>query len=206
MKDALKTFTLFLVFFCFASVAFGQSTIKTKAKVLTVDMGQPGCVISVVDYYGGHLDSRMKKTAGYWVDVSPVHSTLGKLGVNFECQVGADLDGAAQAFGASWDSNRKTWRIYYKGDDEKILSHVSRIYQLKSKNAVGFLTTTDQINGEESQRVRFYSFCLFHEKSAVCGDGQSMKLEEPRGDYLPYILHILRSVEFIEAPNDGGNG
>lgn len=205
MKEKLSALALLFAMLCPTSVAFAQSTAEVKTKVLSVDMGQPGCAISVVDYYGGHLDSRMQKTAGYWVDAPPVHSTRGKLGVNFECQVGTDFDNAAQAFGASWDTNKNIWKLYYKGDDEKILSHVSRIYQLKSKNAVGFLTTTDQINGEEGRRVRFYSFCLFHNKAAVCGDGQSMKLEDPKSDYLPYILRILRGVSFIDTPKDDSN-
>lgn len=205
MKQKLKIATLFWVLLCSTSVAFGQPATGAKHKVLSVDMGQPGCAISIVDYYGGHLDSRMQKNAGYWVDTPPVHGAVSKLGVNFECRVNRQFDNAAQTYGASWDSGGKVWRLYYKRDDEKILAPVSKIYQLQSRNAIGFLRTTDQINGEEDQRVRFYSFCLFREKTAICGDGQSMRLEEPKGDHLPFILRILRSVTFVDDQNGGAN-
>lgn len=188
-----------------ASIAFSRPVIGVKYRTLSVDMAQPGCAISVIDYYGGHLESRMKKTAGYWVDTPPIRSTLGRFGVNFECQVGKDFDDAARTYGASWDADRKIWKPYYKGDDEKILAPVSRIYQLESKNATGFLVTADQINGEENLRVRFYSFCLFHGEVAVCGGGQSMRLERQKEDYLPFILRVLRGVSFNDDRNDGGN-
>jgi len=145
------------------------------------------------------LQSGMPKNASYWTDVPPVHSTLDKFSIDFECQVSQELENAAPNFGARWDERESIWRLYYGDEnDKKILPPVSQIYQIKSRNAVGFLRTTDQINGDEAQRVRFYSFCLFHGKAAVCGTGQSMRLEEPKGDYLPAIVRILRSVSFID--------
>lgn len=90
--------------------------------------------------------------------------------------------------------------LYFENDIERqLVAPVSRIYQLRSKNATGFLKTTDQINGEENQRVRFYGFCLFHADKAVCGEGQSMRLAEPKGNYLPYILRVLQSVSFVDS-------
>jgi len=190
---------LFCMLQCGTSVVFAQQNAGTGRQVLSVDMGQPGCAISVTDFYGGHLQSGMPKNASYWTDVPPVHSTLDKFSIDFECQVSQELENAAPNFGARWDERESIWRLYYEDEnDKKILPPVSQIYQIKSRNAVGFLRTTDQINGDEAQRVRFYSFCLFHGKAAVCGTGQSMRLEEPKGDYLPAIVRILRSVSFID--------
>ncbi len=199
MKQNLLVIALLLSQICLTQVAFGQSTIAVKHEILSVDMGQPDCAISVVNYFDGHLASRMKMTAGYWTDTPPVQSTLGDFGIRFECQIGQQFDDAAQTYGAQWNEGKKKWDLYYEdANDSKILPPVSRIYQLKSRNASGFMRTTDQINGEEDQRVRFYSFCLFHDKAAVCGTGQSMRLEEPKGDYLPFIMRVLRSVNFVD--------
>jgi hypothetical protein len=204
MKEKLSALALSFSVLCPASVAFAQSTAEVKAKVLSVDMGQPGCAISVIDYFDGHLASRMKMTAGYWTDVPPVQSTLGDFGIRFKCRIGQQFDDAAQTYGAQWDGGGGIWKLYDEdASDRKLLSPVSRIYQLKSPNAAGFLRTTDEIRGDEDQRVRFYSFCLFHEKAAICGEGQSMKLDEPKGDYLPAILRILRSVRFVEDRKRG---
>jgi len=167
-------------------------------------MGQPGCAISVVNYFDGHLASRMKMTAGYWTDTPPVQSTLGDFGIRFKCRIGQQFDDAAQTYGAQWDEGKRVWKLHDEdASDRKLLLPGSRIYQLKSSNATGFLRTTDEVSGDEDQRVRFYSFCLFHEKTAVCGEGQSMKLEEPKGNYLPAILRILRSVSFVDDRKGG---
>lgn len=199
MKRKLIVIVLLFSQVCLAQIAFGQSTIAVKHKLLSVDMGQPGCAISVIDYFDGHLESRMKMTAGYWTDTPPVQSTLGDFGIRFKCRINQQFDDAAQTYGARWDEVKRIWKLYDEdGSDRKLLPPVSRIYQLKSSNATGFLRTTDEISGDEDQRVRFYSFCLFHEKTAICGKGQSMKLEEPKGDYLPEIMRILRSVSFID--------
>ncbi|PMS22161.1 hypothetical protein C0Z18_06575 [Trinickia dabaoshanensis] len=199
MRRKLPVVALFFAEICSDQFAFGQLTIAVKHEVLSVDMGQPGCVISVVDYFDGHLASRMKMTAGYWTDVPPVQSTLGDFGIRFKCRIGQQFDDAAQKYGAQWDEGGRIWKLYDEdASDRKLLRPVSKIYQLKSPNATGFLRTTDEISGDENQRVRFYSFCLFHEKAAVCGEGQSMKLKEPKGDYLPAILRILRGVSFVD--------
>jgi len=199
MKRRLLTIILFFSQICSAQTAFGQSTIAVKHEVLSVDMGRPGCAISVINYFDGHLASRTKMTAGYWTDTPPVQSTLGDFGIRFKCQIDQQFDDAAQTYGARWDEGKRIWSLYDENEsDRKLLLPVSRIYQLKSSNATGFLRTTDEVSGDEDQRVRFYSFCLFHERTAVCGEGQSMKLEEPKGSYLPAILRILRSVSFLD--------
>ena len=198
MKKGMMNLTLYCVLQCCASAAFSQSNVGGSRQTLSVNMGQPECNISLTDLYGGHLETGMPKNASYWVDAPPVHSSLGQFGIDFECQVDREPNSVAHDFGAQWDEREKKWRLYYEDEnDRKILPSVSRIYQVRSKNAVGFVRTTDQINGEESLCVRFYSFCLFHNRSAVCGSGQSMRLEEPRGDYMPLIINILRSVSFV---------
>ncbi|WP_206952526.1 hypothetical protein [Trinickia acidisoli] len=200
MKKKIMTAMLLVILqCCCAHVAFSQSSIEAKHHILSVDMGAPGCAIDIADLYGGYLKSGMPKNASYSTDVPPVRSTLERFGINFECQTDQDFIDASHNFGAQWNEGKKRWDLYYEdANDSKILPPVSRIYQLKSRNASGFMRTTDQISGEEDQRVRFYSFCLFHDKAAVCGTGQSMRLEEPKGDYLPFIMRVLRSVNFVD--------
>jgi hypothetical protein len=166
---------------------------------------ESGCNISLLDFYGGHLKSGMPENATYWTDAPPINSNIGDFRIVFECRTNQQSHDAANLYGGRWDVHSKRWIPYYKNSrEQRLASPVSRIYQVQSRNAAGFLRTTDQINGEESQRVRFYTFCLFHMDKAVCGDGQSRFLTEPSGDYLPYILRILRSVEFTDAPPETG--
>ncbi|REG50418.1 hypothetical protein B0G80_6847 [Paraburkholderia sp. BL6669N2] len=175
-------------------------------RVLYADMGLPGCSISLKDFYGGHVESGANNNAWYWTDKPPVRSTLGpRLLIEFACGQAnegyADAQDKAQMYGASWDST-KGWAPYYVDDSEKkLLSPVTRIYQLKSENSNGFIRTRDDINGEERLRVRSYKYCLFHDDKAICGAGQTMRLSKPAQDYLPLILRILRSVRFVDVPS-----
>jgi len=94
-----------------AKIAFCQSTIAVKREILSVDMGWPGCVISVIDYFDGHLASRMKMTAGYWADTTPVQSTRGDFGIRFKCRIDQQFDNAAQSLFVSARANRRGYRL-----------------------------------------------------------------------------------------------
>lgn len=77
---------------------------------------------------------------------------LGSLQVHRRAVVGW----TALAYGAAWDMRGKRWKPYYEDNSEqRLTAPVSRIYQVRSMNATGFVRTTDQIDGEEVQRVRF---------------------------------------------------
>jgi hypothetical protein len=163
-------------------------------------MGQ-GCAISVADVFNGHLASGMLLNASYWTDKPPINTQIGDFAVNFVCRHVTDQskEQVANQYGGSYDVKRKKWVAYYDGErDRKLLSPVSRLYPIKTDNSSGFVRTTDEIIGDPDQRVRFFSYCLFHDAQAICGDGQVMKLADPKGNLLPYALEILRSVEFID--------
>ncbi|MFM0227250.1 hypothetical protein [Paraburkholderia dipogonis] len=207
MKSRLKINLLLCTAICRVSVGYTVTPVATEDKfpVLAVDMGAD-CAISVIDYYGGHLASGVVANASYWTEKPPVPSTIEKFSLRFKCIDVQSSDGTALAYGAAWDMRGKRWKPYYEDNSERRLTApVSRIYQVRSINATGFLRTTDQINGEEAQRVRFYSFCLFNGHKAVCGDGQSMRLREPQRDFLPYILRVLRSLSFIDSQSKTSN-
>jgi hypothetical protein len=40
----------------------------------------------------------------------------------------------------------------------------------------------------------------------MCGDGQLRVPKEPSDDFLPYILRVLGSVEFINSPDATAEG
>lgn len=199
MKLQLKIALSLCIALCRVNDSLATAISDINFPILSADMGE-GCDISLTDFYRGHFKSGMPDNATYWTDTPPVHSTISDSSINFECQKRQKIDDTANLYGASWNSAKRHWVPYYQSrSDKDLLSSVSKVYQLKSKNAYGFLRTTDEITGDENQRVRFYTFCLFHDISAVCGSGQSMRLVEPKRDYLPYILRVLRTVKFIDS-------
>lgn len=203
MKHKLNVIAFLYALFCCVdiSLADGVHSNGNKFTMLSVDMGA-GCAISLNDYYHGNLKSGSTGASSYWTEIPPTRSTTEKFSIRFMCLNAGLPDVVARKYAATFNSKKDGWISYYEdGNDRRFVAPVSKIYQLRAINAKGFLRTTDQINGEESQRVRFYSFCLFHGQKAVCGSGQSMKLQEPKGDLLPYILRILRSVIFIDNPS-----
>lgn len=122
----------------------------------------------------------------------------------FEVNIDQNKESIYKRYGGAYSNNSKKWVSYYDGDgDRTLLSPVSRIYPIKTANSSGFARTTDEIIGDPNQRVRFFSYCLFHDAEALCGNGQVMKISDPKNNLLPYALEILRSVQFIEPPATG---
>ncbi|WP_157378212.1 hypothetical protein [Burkholderia ubonensis] len=110
-----------------------------------------------------------------------------------------DKNEIAKEHGGSYDDKKKRWAAYYVDDrDRKLLAPVTRIYSLASLNGDGFVRVTDDIVGEPSQRTRALSYCLFHDNKAICGEGQVMRLTEPKYNFLPAALKVLRSVQFVD--------
>ncbi|WP_148669146.1 hypothetical protein [Burkholderia pyrrocinia] len=78
-------------------------------------------------------------------------------------------------------------------------AHLQNVYSLEAVNGSGFYLIQDDRGGDPAQRERYLSFCIFHETMAVCGGEPVMNLSDPNGDLLPYVLEILRSVEFVDT-------
>jgi len=79
-----------------------------------------------------------------------------------------------------------------------------RVYPLNNVNSQGFAYTVDDWTGDEAQRARLLSYCLLRANIAVCASGRVVATltDGPKGDLTPYVLEILRSIEFLpdEAP------
>jgi hypothetical protein len=181
----------------FAANIATENSVPVPARP-AVDMGE-GCAISVEDIFRGHLASGMALNASYWTDKPPIKTTIGNFTVNFVCtHVNiSSIEQLARRHGGTYDTAKKRWVAYYEGSDRELLSPVTRFYPLRAVNSTGFARTTDEVLGDPRQRVRFFSYCLFHDTQAICGDGQVMRLSEPKGDLLPYVLDILRTVDFV---------
>ncbi|ACC75187.1 hypothetical protein PPMP20_01805 [Paraburkholderia phymatum] len=183
----------------FASTTATEKPATAGAK-LAVNMGE-GCAISVADLFAGHLASGMAMNASYWTDRPPVKTTIGDFAVNFVCSHATETskEQVANQHGATYDNSANRWTLYFESArDRHMLSPVTHIHIIKALNSSGFYTTQDDVDGDPKQRVRFFSYCLFHDSLAICGSGQVMRLSEPKGNLLPYVLDILRTVEFVD--------
>lgn len=196
-----------IIFFIAAIVASTSSSAKDGvttpiATRLSVDMGQD-CSIRVADPFKGHLASGMPLNASYWTDAPPIKTQMDRFSVDLVCSVGVTAtarEKVAEQHGATYDARKKKWASYFTDRDRKILGPVTKLYPLHAVNSEGFAVTTDSVTGDMNQRVRFISYCLFHDSKALCGNGQVMKLSDPQGNLLPYALTILRSIQFIDVP------
>lgn len=198
----LKFLPIFL--FGLASVS---ATAKEPASALT-GLGSPtqisvqSCRFRIVKYRGSIFRPRMEnnfKFAGYSASI-----TVDGKSRDFGFFIGCDTDitnvnTVANQHGGSYDVKAKKWIAYYEGArDKELLSPGTRIYPLKTVNGNGFARTTDEIIGDPNRRIRFFSYCIFHDTQALCGDGKVMKLSDPKGNLLPYALDVLRTVEFVD--------
>jgi len=78
------------------------------------------------------------------------------------------------------------------------------VYDIRARNAHGWADTFEELTGDERGRKRYMSFCLFHQKKTLCGNGTVAQLAEGRkGDLTPYALEILKSIEFLsDGPSE----
>lgn len=183
-----------------------QTSPSGKPLRLAVQMGG-GCAVSIIDPYHGHFESGMPLHATYWTDKPPIPTKINDFSVNMICEdaTGESVDDIATKYGATYDQTAGKWRAHYVDDqDQALLSPVTHIYEVKSTNGSGFARTTDDVVGDTDQRVRSLSYCVFHENRAVCGNGQVMKLSDSKGNLLPFVMNVLRSIEFQDSSANSG--
>ncbi|MFA8326505.1 hypothetical protein [Burkholderia ubonensis] len=202
MRDKLSAILIWIIFviISFASYAKGSAFSDAKSSRLVVDMGEQ-CVISIKDYFKGYLVSGVPLNASYWTEKPPVKTSLSKFGVNFVCTslIGKSKEEIARQHGAVYDGHGKKWIPYFESTrDAKLLDKFTKVYNLEAVNGNGFYLIQDDRDGDPAQRERYLSFCIFHEAMAVCGGEPVMYLSDPNGDLLPYVLEVLRSVEFVD--------
>ncbi|MDR5736272.1 hypothetical protein QCE47_28675 [Caballeronia sp. LZ025] len=178
-----------------------EHSVDNESSRLVVDMGK-NCVISVNDYFKGHFASEMQSNASYWTDRPPGRTSLTKFSVDFVCDnlVDKSKEDIARQYGATYDGEHGRWVPYYDSErDSSLLSAFTKVRDLKSVNGRGFYLTQDDRDGNPAQRERYLAFCIFHDSTAVCGSKPIMYLGDPKGSLLPFVLRILRSVEFVDT-------
>jgi len=143
----------------------------------------------------------MPLRATYWTDRAPTKTRVGRFGVDFQCfsLVKKSKNETARELGAAYNVEKEQWVPIF--DNERAarnLRPVTKVRELKAINGSGFYLTLDDTNGDPDRRERYMTFCIFQDVVAVCGDRVVMSLVDPKGDLLPYMLRILRSVEFVD--------
>lgn len=201
MRDRLRAILIGIIFAIVPlnSYATDSTFSAIEPSRLVVDMGEQ-CVISVKDYLKGHLASGMPLNASYWTDKPPVRTLMSKFGVSFVCAslIDNSKELIACQHGAVYDEDKKEWVPYFESDsDARLLDTFTKVHNLKAVNGDGFYLIEDDRDGDPARRQRYLSFCIFHETRAVCGEEPVMYLSDPNGNMLPYVLDILRSVEFV---------
>ncbi|NMG74729.1 hypothetical protein [Aromatoleum diolicum] len=76
------------------------------------------------------------------------------------------------------------------------------IYEVKTPNASGWAHTTDDTAVAEERAERRLRYCIYHDERAICGGSTVGNLltitRHPQADRTPYVLEILRSIEFLD--------
>lgn len=110
-------------------------------------------------------------------------------------------DALSHMYGGQYVERGKRWVPYYVNDsDREILSPGSAIFQIAGPGGTGFVRTTDEVTGEESQRVRFLDYCIFSKEmnKAICGHSDDLRLSKPNANKLRYALSLLKTMSFAD--------
>ncbi len=75
-----------------------------------------------------------------------------------------------------------------------------RVGNLKAVNADGFYIVVDDITGDEERRERTFRAYIHYQGMVLSVDCRAGSLLEPQKSLVPYLLRLLRSVEFVAGP------
>ncbi|WP_155623896.1 hypothetical protein [Burkholderia territorii] len=192
----------FFLTFCWATSGHAeQPTKEVKQIVVTTDGVQ--CPIRLVDPY----NARVTETR-YVLDHFPYRRTgIGELYLQFECVNSNDAEAIRNIVPASFDENGKQWKEDFSAlsaEDVALLKPVTRIFPLEAANSTGIAVTQEQTNGDPKTRDRRFAFCLRRPPVMLCGG--TPQIARPfyqKSDLLPFALTVVKSIEFIDAPDDG---
>lgn len=163
-----------------------------------------GCHVRLTDSFGGNLLKRKgvdnRFNGIYAAPRPPIKGVIpDTFGFGLNCY-NID-DGRVNDGWAKFNEQKKQWKLHFSGDEEERKyygNNGAKIYQIRALNSQGYVVTNDDLIGEEWRRDRNMHFCLLHPPKALCGDAPVMRLNDPKSNVLPYVLQILRSIEFID--------
>jgi hypothetical protein len=97
--------------------------------------------------------------------------------------------------------DKQVWRDELTPKDRKQYTDAVRVFEIRTRTALGFAFTQDDLIGDERGRRRQMRYCIFHVKKALCGESTMALLplihRNRKNDLTPYALRILRSIEFL---------
>jgi len=73
----------------------------------------------------------------------------------------------------------------------------NRFYNIQAINAQGWAETEDDVTGDERYRPRRMGFCIWNPPKAICGEGITGYLIDPKSDLTERALEIIRTIEFL---------
>ncbi len=172
-------------------------------KETVVSSGSHNCPIRLNDPYGGRLDGD-----SYVLIHLPYRKTgLAVLSLSFLCTSSDDAESPRRIVFAKYDNQRERCESDFSAlssDDLALLKPVTRKFNLRAVNSSGAGVTQDAINGNPETRDRSLGFCLRHPLLMLCGSVPAVaRPYYNKAGLMPYVLTLLRSIEFVDGPDDG---
>lgn len=157
------------------------------------------CNIKVSNPYGGRFEAA-EDGAFFLVPAKFVAKTrLSDLYLSAHCEPSENLEKAGVSFNAHTQKWERDFSKIKPGRDTPSKAMRFTVYTITAVNSIGYGVTLDDDTGEPQQRQRYFMYCLPHPPVALCGGGYVAFLNDPKGNLLPHIMRILRSVEFVES-------
>lgn len=178
----------------------GTVPVYTQHATDTYKMGP--CRIRIANLFGGHFkipNAAAAPTHGrYYFPIAADGAFQVVDGFGVDCMDAPDFDSAQRLLGISHDGDHWFRR---ESDGNRLPfeeGEHARIIDLRGLNWSGLGLLVTDTTGAPAQRTQIFSFCLVHEKHAICGETPVMLLSHPRNSDLPKVRAILQSIEFVD--------
>ena len=189
---------------------------QAAAPIVQAKVG--GCHFKYQDLYNGFLEDRLSYRGKH-----PFY-TSGTMTLNFDCRPFEESDKGqpAQSYayididkdvnnGAMLDPLSGKWVIHPievgPADEEFIQNSVQAKLLAKSRfggqldavNSTGYFRVEKPTYGDEARREYRFSACLMHPPVVLCALATNAgSLNEPKKSLVPYLIKLLRTVEFVD--------
>ncbi|KAF0843984.1 hypothetical protein FNL37_1419 [Methylovorus glucosotrophus] len=159
---------------------------------------------------GGLLQQRL---GGFRVEPLPASwkSNMGEMYFSLRCLDVNDPDVSGPRVPIKYDPVSDHWvkdmsewiakakQLPDKYDREFELADINArdAFEVNAVNSKGWVMTQKDITGEENGRRHSLMFCLVRPPKALCGDGVTGYLIDPKSDLTKRALEIIRTIEFL---------
>ncbi|SAK85808.1 hypothetical protein AWB80_05837 [Caballeronia pedi] len=173
----------------------------TSVQAIDREIQFEDCHFKMKDPYNGDFRASRDSTpavGGYIANINPKARHPFDTSIQFSCENPATSQVLRDL--VAMRMTDKGWALDPSSEIIGPKEQRTTFHALHGRGWDGGGVTADDINGDETRRMRGYAFCIPHRQLALCGVVRYVAyLKWPKESVLPQVIKLLESIEFIDS-------